>query len=80
MIYIENPLLQPLQLILRRILIQNEVPSGMIAMQQAMAELAKISAMVKYATIVISSIPLLILYPFFQSYFEQGVMVGSLKG
>lgn len=80
MIYLENEKLQPLQLVLRRILIQNNVPEGMISDQKAMAELSRISSMIKYSTIVISSVPLLIMYPFFQKYFEKGVMVGSLKG
>jgi putative aldouronate transport system permease protein len=44
-----------------------------------MAELKKLSEMIKYSSIVISSLPLIIMYPFFQKYFEKGVMVGSLK-
>lgn len=80
MIYIESSNLEPLQLVLRRILIQNEVPAGMISQQQAMVELMKLSEMIKYAVIVIGSLPLIIMYPFFQKYFEKGVMVGSIKG
>ena len=51
----------------------------MISDQLAMAELSKLAEKIKYASIVISSLPLLIMYPFFQKYFEKGVMVGSLK-
>ncbi|AEI40574.1 carbohydrate ABC transporter permease [Paenibacillus mucilaginosus] len=79
MIYLENPKLYPLQLVLRSILIQNQVAPGMIGDQLAMAEMKRLSEIIKYAAIVISSLPLLIMYPFFQKYFEKGVMVGSLK-
>lgn len=79
MIYLEDQKLYPLQLVLRSILIQNEVQPGMINDMQAAAELSKIAEKIKYASIVISSLPLLIMYPFFQKYFEKGVMVGSLK-
>ncbi|NDL67287.1 carbohydrate ABC transporter permease [Anaerotalea alkaliphila] len=80
MIYLESRALYPLQLVLRAILIQNEVPPGMISAQQAMAELKKVAEMIKYSSIVISSVPLILLYPFFQKYFEKGVMIGSVKG
>ena len=79
MIYLDNPNLHPLQLVLRSILIQNQAAPGMISDQLAMAELKRLSEMIKYAAIVISSLPLIIMYPFFQKYFEKGVMVGSLK-
>ncbi|QHA90876.1 carbohydrate ABC transporter permease [Bacillus sp. N1-1] len=79
MIYLEDQSKYPLQLILRSILIQNEVEPGMISDQLAMAEMQRISEMIKYSSIVLASLPLLIMYPFFQKYFEKGVMVGSLK-
>ncbi|WP_347553180.1 carbohydrate ABC transporter permease (plasmid) [Pseudalkalibacillus hwajinpoensis] len=79
MIYLENQSKYPLQLILRSILIQNEVEPGMISDQLAMAEMQRISEMIKYSSIILASLPLLIMYPFFQKYFEKGVMVGSLK-
>ncbi|MYL63482.1 ABC transporter permease subunit [Bacillus hwajinpoensis] len=79
MIYLEDRNLYPLQLVLRSILIQNEIQPGMIADQQAAAELQRISEMIKYSSIVLASLPLIIMYPFFQKYFEKGVMVGSLK-
>jgi putative aldouronate transport system permease protein len=68
-----------LQLVLRSILIQNEVQPGMIADIQARNEIMRISEMIRYSSIVVASLPLLIMYPFFQKYFEKGVMVGSLK-
>lgn len=79
MIYLDNPNLHPLQLVLRSILIQNQVDPGMISDQLAMAEMKRLSEIIKYAAIVVSSLPLIIMYPFFQKYFEKGVMVGSLK-
>lgn len=79
MIYLEDQALYPLQLVLRAILIQNEVQPGMISDQLAMAELQRISEMIKYSSIVLASLPLIVMYPFFQKYFEKGVMVGSLK-
>lgn len=78
MIYLDNPNLHP-QLVLRSILIQNQVDPGMISDQLAMAEMKRLSEIIKYAAIVVSSLPLIVMYPFFQKYFEKGVMVGSLK-
>lgn len=80
MIYLRSRNLEPLQIVLRSILIQNEVPPGMISSQQAMAELQKIAELVKFSTIIVSSLPLLIMYPFFQKYFEKGMMIGAIKG
>ncbi|MDQ0916218.1 carbohydrate ABC transporter permease [Paenibacillus sp. V4I5] len=79
LIYLKSANLLPLQLVLRSILIQNQVNPGMIADQLAMAELKRLSEIIKYSSIVISSLPLLVMYPFFQKYFEKGVLVGSLK-
>jgi putative aldouronate transport system permease protein len=79
MIYLDDANLHPLQLVLRSILIQNQPVAGMISDQLAMAELKRLSEMIKYSAIVVSSLPLIVMYPFFQKYFEKGVMVGSLK-
>ena len=80
LIYLNDATLQPLQLVLRSILVQNTPQSGMIADIQSTAELAKMAELLKYSTIVVSSLPLLVMYPFFQKYFDKGVMVGSVKG
>lgn len=80
MIYLNDANKQPLQLVLRSILIQNTPEAGMIADIQSRAEMAKLAELLKYSTIVVSSIPLLIMYPFFQKYFDKGIMVGSVKG
>ena len=80
MIYLDDSKLQPLQLVIRSILIQNSPSIGMIADIQNMAEMSKMAELLKYSTIVISSLPLLIMYPFFQKYFDKGIMMGSVKG
>lgn len=80
MIYINDTAKQPLQLVLRSILIQNQPESGMIADMQSTAQRAQLAELLKYATIIISSLPLLVMYPFFQKYFDSGIMVGSVKG
>lgn len=80
LIYLNDADLQPLQLVLRSILVQNTPQPGMIADIQSTAEMAKVAELLKYAIIVVSSLPLLIMYPFFQKYFDQGIMVGSVKG
>lgn len=78
MIYISNENLQPLQLVLRRILISNESLLGTASGELA-SELRRLSEMMKYAAIVVSTLPIMCLYPFLQKYFNQGVMVGSIK-
>jgi putative aldouronate transport system permease protein len=80
MIYLKSENLQPLQIVLRSILVQMQPRPGMIQDAQNTAQLQQIAEMVKYSSIVISSLPLIIIYPFFQKYFEKGVMVGSIKG
>ncbi|WP_420844376.1 carbohydrate ABC transporter permease [Lacticaseibacillus kribbianus] len=79
LIYLQNENLQPLQLILRRILITNQQVAGNTTGQLA-AELQQLSDMMKYASIVISTLPIMCVYPFLQKYFNQGVMLGSVKG
>lgn len=80
MIYLNDSAKQPLQLVLRSILIQNQPESGMISDMQSTAQRAQLAELLKYATIIISSLPLLVMYPFFQKYFDNGIMVGSIKG
>lgn len=78
LIYIRDQNLVPLQLVLRDILINNNVfasgTGGFGSYDQMYA------ATVKYVVIIISSLPMLIVYPFIQKYFEKGVMIGSIKG
>ena len=78
MLYLRSRALYPLQLILREILIMNSLDSmrGNIDF----GDLFRVSDTIKYATIVVSTVPILLLYPFLQKYFVQGVMIGALKG
>lgn len=78
LIYIDREELQPLQLLLRRILITNQSLLGAATGSMAQ-ELRRLSDMMKYAAIVISTLPIMLLYPFLQKYFNQGVMLGSIK-
>lgn len=67
--------MQPLQIVLRRILILTDMTdtgSG--------EDAAQIAETIKYATIIVSTVPILALYPFLQKYFTKGVMVGAVKG
>ncbi|WP_442856386.1 carbohydrate ABC transporter permease [Butyrivibrio sp. WCE2006] len=79
LIYLNNENLIPLQLLLRRILITNESLLGAATGTMAQ-ELRKLSDMMKYGSIVVSTLPIMLVYPFLQKYFNQGVMVGSVKG
>ena len=80
MIYLNDATKQPLQLVLRSILIQNQPEPGMVSDMQSTAARAQMAELLKYATIIISSLPLLIMYPFFQKYFDNGIMAGAVKG
>ena len=79
MIYIKDNSMQPLQVFLRRILImaqqQIDVENG-----EYIEELQKLEALIRYGIIVVASLPLLIVYPFLQKYFDKGVLIGSVKG
>lgn len=71
----------PLQLILRRILIANSSTEMMQSVDKATREkTASAGETMKYALIVISTAPILMVYPFIQKYFAKGVMIGSVKG
>lgn len=78
LIYLSNENLQPLQLILRRLLINNQMLQSQ-ATGEIASQLRAIADMMKYAAIVVSTAPIMMLYPFLQKYFNQGVMIGALK-
>ena len=80
LIYLNSSTKQPLQLVLRSILIQSQPDPGMVSDMQSTAERAQLAELLKYATIIISSLPLMIMYPFFQKYFDSGIMAGAVKG
>lgn len=79
LIFLRDPNLFPLQIILREILVLNTIdPSMMANVDQALAK-AGLKEQLKYALIVVASVPVLIIYPFVQKHFTKGVMIGSLK-
>ena len=80
MIYLNSASKQPLQLVLRAILIQSQPEPGMVSDMPSTAARAQLAELLKYATIIISSLPLMIMYPFFQKYFDNGIMAGAVKG
>ncbi|MFD0717557.1 carbohydrate ABC transporter permease [Paenibacillus sp. GCM10027626] len=77
-IYLRDRGLQPLQLLLREVLIQNNTDSMMTGVGSG--DKMPIGETIKYAMIAVSTIPILILYPFLQKYFVKGVMIGAVKG
>jgi len=78
MIYLNSTYLFPLQIILRNILIVNRPLAGYDA--ETMQQMQRLTALLKYALIVVSSVPILLFYPLIQKYFAKGLTVGSLKG
>ena len=81
MIYLNDPQLKPLQLILRDILIQNQLQSNEFSKgTDLLTERQNLADQLKYALIVVSCVPIILLYPFVQKFFIQGVMIGSVKG
>ena len=77
-LYIQSPSRFPLQLVLRQVLILGE-DSEMASGMDAGSEIAA-ATVIKYALIVISTVPIMLLYPFLQRFFVKGVMIGSVKG
>ena len=77
-IYLKDPSKYPLQLYLRQILIQSQMTD--MNQTSASEDQALLAETIKYATIIVATLPVLVLYPFLQKYFVKGVMVGSLKG
>jgi putative aldouronate transport system permease protein len=78
LIYLRSNELQPLQIILRQILIMNQMSIQMSA-DEIMRKQGLVDVL-RYALIVVASAPLLMIYPFLQRYFIKGVMIGSIKG
>lgn len=79
LIYLRDQNKYPLQLVLRSILIKEET-GEMIAADDSVIRRQMMAEILKYAAIVVSSLPVLLLYPFLQKYFVHGIMVGALKG
>lgn len=80
MIFLKNEMLQPLTIVMREILIQNQVDFTMLRDAKAASEMQGLAQLLKYSTIVIASVPVLAIYPFVQKYFVEGVMIGAVKG
>ena len=79
LIYLNDASLQPLQLILRNILVQNDT-TGMAMNLGEQMNRQELKTLMQYSLIIVSSVPVLILYPFIQKYFVKGIMMGSIKG
>ncbi|WP_135552648.1 carbohydrate ABC transporter permease [Paenibacillus cymbidii] len=78
-IFIKNTDLFPLQLVLRQILIANST-EGFASGSGVSGDHYQIGETIKYATIMVATVPILCVYPFVQKYFVKGVMIGALKG
>lgn len=80
MIYLEDKVKLPLQVVLRQIIIMSQIADEMMLDFTTAERVQGMADLLKYSTIVVSSLPMLILYPFIQKYFVKGVMIGSVKG
>lgn len=80
LIYLKTKELYPLQIILRNILLMNSVDASMIGDASSMDERQRLADMLKYVLIIISCVPMFVVYPFVQKYFVKGVMIGAVKG
>lgn len=81
MIYLNSQEKYPLQLVLRRILLLSQVNLNQSSIDpETIRKNQYLSEMLKYGTIIISTLPLMVIYPFVQKYFVKGVMIGSVKG
>ena len=79
-IYLNDQKLMPLQVVLRDILVSNQVDPSSILDPETMAAKEGLSDLLKYSTILVANVPIWCLYPFVQKYFVKGVMVGAVKG
>jgi multiple sugar transport system permease protein/putative aldouronate transport system permease protein len=82
LIFLKSAKLYPLQIILRNILIQNEISSDMLGAVdiKKIAEMEGLRELLKYSLIIVASVPVLLIYPFVQKYFVRGIMIGAIKG
>lgn len=81
LIYLPDPADHPLPLILRNILIKSSASASQAStISGGYAELSKMTEMIKFSSIIVAAVPMLIIYPFVQKYFEKGVMAGAVKG
>jgi putative aldouronate transport system permease protein len=80
LVYLNKSTLYPLQLVLYQILVQNQTSIGATSSPESMIAQQHLAELIQYTVIIVSTIPLMILYPFLQRYFVSGVTIGSLKG
>ncbi len=80
MIYLRNPKLYSLQQVMRNVLKASNINMKDITDPELIAEMSGLTDVMKYAMIVVAVIPILMVYPFIQKYFQKGVMIGSVKG
>ena len=80
MIYLHDKSLYPLTLFLREFLMASQIDPSTVQDPELQARLAEMAGAIKYSLIVVSMVPVLIIYPFVQKYFVKGVMIGSVKG
>ncbi|GIP00409.1 carbohydrate ABC transporter permease [Paenibacillus lautus] len=78
MIYLQDRSLYPLQLVLRELLLLNDASS--MASGASGGEVAVIGETLKHATIIVATVPILLVYPFLQKYFVKGALIGAIKG
>lgn len=80
LIYLSDENKFPLQLVLRSILIQNQMAASMITDLESVAEQQHYAEIIKYGVVIVSALPVLVVYPFVQKFFIKGVLIGSVKG
>lgn len=80
LIYLSDAERYPLQLVLRSILIQNSMSQDMVSEVEHVGNRVMLAETIKYALIIVSTLPMMVLYPTLQRFFEKGVMVGAVKG
>lgn len=80
MLYLNSRELFSLPIFLKEILIANQIDPSTVTDPELQMQIAQIADVIKYALIVVSTIPVLVIYPFIQKYFVKGVMIGSVKG
>ena len=79
-LYITDAKLNPLQIVLRNILLANQIDTAMTTDFDTMTSKQGLADVLKYSLIVVSTLPVMIMYPFVQKYFTKGVMIGAVKG
>jgi putative aldouronate transport system permease protein len=79
LIYLRDEGRMPLQLILREILVMNQNLATLLTGESAIRA-QRVASLIKYASIVVSALPIMCFYPFVQKHFNQGVMIGAIKG